>query len=145
MPDRRRLIEITLMTFWMLWLPMPGNALVAEHRPTAFIHANLIPMTTATVLPDQTVVVEGNRITTGHIPFQVGLDGVLAEGMNEIAHIEALLWEFSSMDRQRYFDSEGEWMERTILEPLCPGKERISSCWSKTHCMMWPIPARFAV
>jgi len=259
MPVRRRLIAITLMAFWVLRLPMPGNALAAENRPTAFIHASLIPMTTATVLPDQTVVVEGNRITTvgpsgttkipantkvldcrgaflmpgladmhmhlrydwtsdawpvsplklylangvttircfgpsgktgryglawrkeidagrldgpriltcgpalrghfkenpehivirqkyqqfdfikiysyvtrqeyhtilstakalniytaGHIPFQMGLDGVLAEGMDEIAHIEELLWEFSGMDRRRYFESEGEWMAYAI-------------------------------
>ena len=32
--------------------------------------------------------------TTGHIPFLVGLDGVLGEGMDEIAHIEELDFEF---------------------------------------------------
>ena len=32
--------------------------------------------------------------TAGHIPFQVGLEGVLSEGMYEIAHIEDLAWEF---------------------------------------------------
>jgi hypothetical protein len=32
--------------------------------------------------------------TTGHIPFSVGIDGVLAEGMDEIAHIEELDFEF---------------------------------------------------
>ena len=32
--------------------------------------------------------------TAGHIPFLVGLDGVLSEGMNEIAHIEELDFEF---------------------------------------------------
>ena len=50
----------------------------------------------------------------GHIPFQVGLDGVMAEGMNEIAHIEEFLWEFSDLDRQRYFESEGDWMTYAI-------------------------------
>jgi len=49
--------------------------------------------------------------TAGHIPFQVGLDGLLAEGMDEIAHIEEFLWEFADLDRRRYFKSEGEWME----------------------------------
>jgi imidazolonepropionase-like amidohydrolase len=48
--------------------------------------------------------------TAGHIPFQVGLDGVLAEGMDEIAHIEEFLWEFADLDRRQYFESEGEWM-----------------------------------
>jgi len=52
--------------------------------------------------------------TAGHIPFQVGLDGVLAGGMDEIAHIEELLWEFSDFDRRRYFESEGEWMSYVI-------------------------------
>ena len=55
-----------------------------------------------------------NIYTAGHIPFQVGLDGVLAEGMDEIAHIEELLWEFSNLDRQRYFESEDEWMGYVI-------------------------------
>ena len=32
--------------------------------------------------------------TAGHIPFSVGLDGVLLEGMDEIAHIEELDFEF---------------------------------------------------
>jgi len=35
----------------------------------------------------------------GHIPFQVGLDGVLSEGMDEIAHIEELAWEFVDFDK----------------------------------------------
>jgi hypothetical protein len=52
--------------------------------------------------------------TAGHIPFQVGLDGVLAAGLDEIAHVEELLWEFSGLDRQRYFRSEDEWMTYVI-------------------------------
>ena len=39
--------------------------------------------------------------TAGHIPFSVGLDGVLLEGMNEIAHIEELDFEFIDFDRTR--------------------------------------------
>jgi hypothetical protein len=52
--------------------------------------------------------------TAGHIPFPVGLDGVLAEGMDEIAHIEEFLWEFSDFDRRRYFESEDAWMTYAI-------------------------------
>ena len=37
--------------------------------------------------------------TAGHIPFAVGLDGVLSEGMDEIAHIEELDFEFLEFDR----------------------------------------------
>ena len=55
-----------------------------------------------------------NLYIAGHIPFQVGLDGVLAAGMDEIAHIEELLWEFAGLDRQRYFESEGQWMNYAI-------------------------------
>jgi len=39
--------------------------------------------------------------TAGHIPFSVGLDGVLSEGMDEIAHIEELDFEFLDFDRTR--------------------------------------------
>ncbi|MBW2002340.1 MAG: amidohydrolase family protein [Deltaproteobacteria bacterium] len=39
--------------------------------------------------------------TAGHIPFSVGLDGVLSEGMNEIAHIEELDFEFLDFDRTK--------------------------------------------
>jgi hypothetical protein len=65
----------------------------------------------------QTIMTTAKKLdfyTAGHIPFQVGLDGVLAEGMDEIAHIEEFLWEFSDFDRQRYFENEGEWMAYVI-------------------------------
>ncbi len=39
--------------------------------------------------------------TIGHIPYAVGLEGVLAEGMDEIAHAEELVWEFAEFDRGR--------------------------------------------
>ena len=248
-----------MITPWVVWFLITGNAWTAENNSTAFIHANLIPMTTAAVLPDQTVIVNGRQIknigpssqtrippnsrvvncrdaflmpgladmhmhlrpdwmsdtwpvsplrlylangvttircfgpggktgryaliwkkeidagllvgpriltcgpqlrghfkenpeqivikqkyqhfdfikiysfvsrqeyhtilstakklniyTAGHIPFQVGLDGVLTEGMDEIAHIEELLWEFSDLDRQRYFENEDEWLAYAI-------------------------------
>jgi hypothetical protein len=35
----------------------------------------------------------------GHIPFPVGLETVLSEGMHEIAHVEELLWEFVEFNR----------------------------------------------
>jgi hypothetical protein len=52
--------------------------------------------------------------TAGHIPFQVGWEGVIAEGMDEVAHIEEFLWEFSGLDRGRYFEGEKEWMAYVI-------------------------------
>jgi len=47
--------------------------------------------------------------TAGHIPYAVGLDGVLAEGMDEIAHVEELLFEFLDIDRNVSLSSE-EWL-----------------------------------
>jgi hypothetical protein len=47
--------------------------------------------------------------TAGHIPFQVGLEGVLSEGMDEIAHIEELSFEFVDFDRNKGLKGR-EWM-----------------------------------
>jgi hypothetical protein len=44
--------------------------------------------------------------TSGHIPYAVGLEGILAEGMDEIAHIEELLPEFIDFDRTRDLSPE---------------------------------------
>lgn len=44
---------------------------------------------------------QGGIYTAGHIPFQVGLDGVLTEGMDEIAHIEELAWENVIFDKNK--------------------------------------------
>ena len=52
--------------------------------------------------------------TAGHIPFAVSLDGVLSAGMNEIAHIEELDFEFLDFDRSKRFDRR-EWF-RYILK-----------------------------
>ncbi len=52
--------------------------------------------------------------TAGHIPFAVGLNGVLSEGLNEIAHIEELDFEFLDFDRFRTLGHE-EWF-RYILQ-----------------------------
>ena len=39
--------------------------------------------------------------TAGHIPFQVGLSGVLSAKMDEIAHVEELFWELVDFDRHK--------------------------------------------
>jgi len=52
--------------------------------------------------------------TAGHIPFAVGLDGVLSEGMDEIAHIEELDFEFLDFDRSKQL-GRMEWF-RYLLE-----------------------------
>lgn len=47
--------------------------------------------------------------TSGHIPYAVGLEGILAEGMDEIAHVEELLPEFFDFDRTQELTPE-EWI-----------------------------------
>jgi hypothetical protein len=48
-----------------------------------------------------TLAKDQNLYTVGHIPFSVGLDGVIAEGIDEIAHIEEFIWEFVDFDRNK--------------------------------------------
>ena len=45
--------------------------------------------------------------TTGHIPYPVGLNLVLAAGMDEIAHVEELLPEFFEFDREANLTPQG--------------------------------------
>jgi imidazolonepropionase-like amidohydrolase len=47
--------------------------------------------------------------TAGHIPYAVGLEGVLAEEVDEIAHVEELLFKFIDYDRDRQLTPEA-WM-----------------------------------
>ena len=51
--------------------------------------------------------------TVGHIPFPVGLELALAEGMDEIAHVEELDWEFVNFDRNADL-AEEEWLPYVI-------------------------------
>jgi len=50
----------------------------------------------------------------GHIPFQVGLAGFLSGGMDEIAHIEELFWEYVDFNRNGAFNREDAWMSHVI-------------------------------
>jgi len=60
---------------------------------------------------------EHNVYTVGHIPFAVGLDGVIAAGMNEIAHVEELDFEFIDFDRTRNLQP-AEWLPYIIGEAM---------------------------
>jgi len=51
--------------------------------------------------------------TSGHIPFPVGLEGAIAEGLNEIAHIEELDWEFVEFNRDTVLAWD-EWLPYVI-------------------------------
>ena len=52
---------------------------------------------------------ELNLYTVGHIPFSVGLDGVISEEMNEIAHIFVLVQELVDFDRDKNLSPQAWW------------------------------------
>jgi hypothetical protein len=56
---------------------------------------------------------QAGKYTAGHIPFQVGLEGVLSQGMDEIAHIEELAWEFVDFDKTKRLRGR-EWLTYVI-------------------------------
>jgi imidazolonepropionase-like amidohydrolase len=55
--------------------------------------------------------------TAGHIPYPVGFDGIVVEGMDEIAHIEELDWEFVEFNRDTVLTRE-EWLPYLITSVL---------------------------
>jgi len=55
--------------------------------------------------------------SSGHIPYAVGLEGVLHEGMDEVAHVEELLPEFIVFERDRDLSPEG-WLSHVISAAL---------------------------
>ncbi len=64
-----------------------------------------------------------NMYTAGHIPFAVSLNGVVSAGMNEIAHIEELAFEFLDFDRSQRL-GRNEWF-RYILKRATDQMERL--------------------
>jgi hypothetical protein len=59
--------------------------------------------------------------TIGHIPFAVGLDGIITAGMNEIAHVEELSFELIDFDRTKTLKSEG-WLPYIINNAIQQNK-----------------------
>ncbi|RLD08124.1 MAG: hypothetical protein DRI65_03080 [Chloroflexota bacterium] len=53
----------------------------------------------------------------GHIPFAIGLESTLAGGMDEIAHVEELIYEFFNFDRHQQLSPE-EWIPVIIKSVL---------------------------
>jgi hypothetical protein len=47
----------------ILWVQASVCGSAQALKVTAFVHVNLVPMTTETIIPDQTVLVKGSRIT----------------------------------------------------------------------------------
>jgi hypothetical protein len=58
--------------------------------------------------------------TTGHIPYAVGLEGVLAEGMDEIAYTEELVWEFFEFNRGSQLSPQewGAYLFQAVLQNI---------------------------
>ena len=59
--------------------------------------------------------------TIGHIPFAGGLDGVIAAGMDEIAHVEELSFELIDFDRTKNLKPE-EWLPYIINNAIQQNK-----------------------
>jgi imidazolonepropionase-like amidohydrolase len=78
-----------------------------SHLPTELFHEVV------------TTAAELEMYTVGHIPYAVGLNGVLSAGMDEIAHIEQLNWELVDFDRNKNLNWQ-EWgdylVENVILQ-----------------------------
>jgi hypothetical protein len=91
--------------------------------------------------------------TIGHIPFAVGLDGVIAAGMDEIAHVEELSFELIDFDRTKNLNPD-EWLPYIINNAIQQHKissgfdvkdinenqrERLSSIISKLKSTNIPV------
>ena len=59
--------------------------------------------------------------TIGHIPFAVGLDGVIAAGMDEIAHVEELSFELIDFDITKNLNPK-EWLPYVINNAIQQSK-----------------------
>ena len=96
---------------------------------------------------------QAGMYTAGHIPFQVGLEGVLSEGMDEIAHIEELSFEFVDFDRNKGLKGR-YWMPyviKTAFQQVKPYLgfnmeelderfgDRVSSVATKVHSANIPV------
>lgn len=97
--------------------------------------------------------------TVGHIPFAVGLDGVISAGMDEIAHVEELSFELVDFDKTKNLDPEA-WLPYIIdnvIKQYRPSpefnfkdlnynqKERLSSIINKLKAADIPVCTTLAV
>ncbi len=73
--------------------------------------------------------------TAGHIPLSVGLDGVLAEGMDEIAHIEELELEFVNFDRNKLWALKDmrTYIWDTVRSQIDVSSRDTVAAWEKEH------------
>jgi hypothetical protein len=63
-------------------------------------------------------IAQKNKLyTVGHIPFAVGLDGIISAGMDEIAHVEELSFELIDFDRTLNLSPEA-WLPYVIKNAI---------------------------
>ena len=100
-----------------------------------------------------TAAKQAGMYTAGHIPFQIGLAGVLADGMDEIAHIEELAFEFIDLDRNRQikgrawmpyviktaFQQSEPYMRYSLTELDEKFGDRVSSVAARVHSANIPV------
>lgn len=80
---------------------------------------------------------KNNMYTIGHIPFSVGLDGVISSGMNEIAHIEEIIFnETFPLARERnandYFEYYFDWAKEILNRYNISGRYDLKKLLSDT-------------
>ena len=67
-------------------------------------------------------IAKNNQLyTIGHIPFAVGLDGIIAAGMDEIAHVEELSFELIDFDRTKNLNPD-DWLPYIINNAMQQNK-----------------------
>ncbi len=60
-----------------------------------------------------TTAKELEMYSAGHVPYAIGLENILAAGMDEIAHVEELLFEFIEFDRSKQLTPDA-WLSYLI-------------------------------
>jgi imidazolonepropionase-like amidohydrolase len=84
----------------VLFGPVPNpEAAVSGQKAEGFDFIKIYSYVTRKEFQEVITAAKEEKIyTVGHIPFLVGLDGIILEGMDEIAHIEELDFEFLEIE-----------------------------------------------
>lgn len=96
-------------------VPNPGGKVMQRHKD-GFDFAKLyMELSMDEFSQAQGKAEELGLYTVGHIPYQVGLEPALTKGLDEIAHLEELSFEFMfSGNRPTRFLDQGDWLSVLI-------------------------------
>ena len=90
------------------------QGLVRENHQLGFDFLKLYSyLSTADAHEALATAIELGMYTSGHVPYAIGLENILADGMNEIAHVEELLFEFIEYDRKKQLTPDA-WLSYLI-------------------------------